>query len=317
MKSGVLAVCWLVFSMLSFSNAHSQVLFQPRVMAGYLDYEISVESNIDQALGSRILASEILGGESGSAAATNISDSFAVLGVGLTAIKGNYFADIYIQDSISGGFSDQDSFANRPLDVSSSRIGSGEIDRQDFALSVGRAFDNGFSISAGYKTGVTEFSQDASLLGEGFSTSYEFDISGPFVAVTYGHKFRDGVLGFNVAIADLSADYNFGLSFFQFDQASIQQGAVQRENINGTIDGGATGVTFGVSWKAPVPWGDIDKLTYSVSLDSYDYDIDLAGGSQQLVGGSGTQINATSPVDLTANFNEQVTSFKIALQYLF
>ena len=317
MKSGVFAACCLVLSVLSFSNVNAQVLYQPRIIAGYFDYEMSVESNIDQVLGSRILASEILGGESGGSNATSISDSFAALGVGLTAIRGKYFADIYIQDSISGGFDDRDFFVNRPSDVNATLIGDGDIDRQDFAVSIGRTFDNGFSVSAGFKSGVTEFTQVATLDGEGFTTNYEFDINGPFVALTYGRKIGTGVLGFNVALADLTADYNFGLSFFQFDQTSISQGAIQRDNIVGGIDGGATGVTFGLSWKAPFPWGNIEGLSYSASADTYDYDIDLSGGSRQLVGGNGLPIDVTAPVQLTANFNEQVTSFKLALQYLF
>jgi len=317
MKSPVLAGCWLVFLMLICSNVNSQVLLQPRVMLGYVDYEMSVNSNIDRALGSRILASEILGGEPDSSAATNISDSFAALGLGLTAIKGNFFADIYVQDSISGSFADQDSFSNLPFDETSSQIGSGEIDRKDFAVSFGHSFDSGFSVSGGFKSGVTEFSQVASLLGEGFTTNYEFDITGPFAAIAYGRKFGKGVFGLNVAIADLSADYNFGLSFFQFDQATIDLGAVQRDNISDTISGGATGVTIGVSWKAQMPWINDEKLSYSISLDTYDYDIDLTGTSELLVGGNGMQIDVASPVDLAANFNEQVTSFKLALQYLF
>jgi len=317
MKKGVLASVGLVFTVLASTSAHSQVLFQPRVIAGFLDYEISVDSNLDQVLGSRILASEILGGESGSSVATNISDTFAVLGLGLTAIKGKYFADVYFQDSISGGFSDQDSFANLPLDQASSQIGSGEIDRQDFALSFGHSFDNGISLSGGYKSGVTEFSQVATLLGEGFTTSYEFDITGPFAAIAYGGKIGKGVLGVNVAIADLSADYNFGLAFFQFDQASIDLGAIQRESLTGAIGGDATAVTVGVSWKAPLPWARDERLSYTLSLDTYDYDIDLAGGSQQLVGGNQTQLDVAAPVNLSANFNEQATSFKIAIQYLF
>lgn len=302
------------------SSLHSQVLFQPRVMVGYLDYEINVESNIDQALGSRVLVSEIFGGEVGSSAATSISETFPALGVGLTAIRGSYFADIYVQDSISASFDDQDSFVGRPIDASSTEIGEGSIDRQDIAISFGRAFDNGFSVSAGYKTGVTEFSQVATLLGEGFTTSYEFDIAGPFAAVSYGRELGAGVIGLNVAVADLSADYNFGLSFFQFDQQSIGLGAAQRNNINGTISGGATGLTLGVSWKAPIPFANIENLTYALSVDNYDYDIDLSGGSRQLVGGgatNGTRIDVAAPVDLSANFNENVTSFRLALQYLF
>lgn len=312
----LLGYCLVIFT--SFcSNANAQVLLQPRVMTGALSYEMSVNSNIDQVLGSRILASETLGSENDSAIATNISDSFAVLGLGLTAIKGNFFADIYFQDSISGSFDDRETFANLPLDQSSSQIGSGDIDRKDFAVSIGRSFSNGISVSGGFKSGVTEFTQVATLLGEGFTTSYEFDISGPFAAITYGHKIGKGVLGVNIAVADLTADYNFGLSFFQFDQASIDLGAVQRDNISNAIDGGATAVTVGLSWKAPIPWFNDEKLSYSVSLDNYDYDIDLAGESQQLVGGNGTQIDATSTVGLSANFNEQVISFKLALQYLF
>lgn len=317
MRSRCIAAFLSVFLILSLSNVNAQVLYQPRIIAGYLDYELSVESNVDQVLGSRVLASEIFGGEDSNSVATNISDSFAVVGLGLTAISGKYFADIYIQDSISGGFEDNDFFVNLPTDINSSLIGSGDIDRRDFAVSVGHAFDSGFSVSVGFKSGITEFTQDATLVGEGFTTDYEFDISGAFAAVSYGKKIGSGVLAVNVAVADLSTDYNFGLSFFQFDAASIAQGAPQRENIVGSIDGGATGVTFGLSWKAPFPWGDVDNLSYSVSIDTYDYDIDLAGSSVQLVGGDIGGIDAGAPVELSANFDEQVTSFKIALQYLF
>jgi hypothetical protein len=305
----------------------AQFLYQPRVMIGYMDYEMSVDAapQFSQVLGSRILASEILGdGDSEAGSATDISDSFMTLGVGLSIIKGQWFGDIYIQDSLSGGFEDSNDFAfevpNRIPNAT--QISDGDLDRRDFAISVGKSFKKGFSVSAGYKAGVTAFDQIATINGESFFTDYEFDIAGPFAAISYGKRIGNGVLGVNFAVAALSADYDFGTSFFQFDPAVLAAAnspASQREGIVGNIDGSATGVTFGVNWKAPLPLFKDEDLTYAVSIDSYNYDIDLSGDAPLIQPDALNQnrIVSLSTSNLQADFAESVVSLRLAIQYLF
>lgn len=299
--------------LLACSGASAQVLYQPRVILGIQDYELSVESDSANVIGSRILASETFGdsNEGGS-----ISDTVLVGGFGLSALYGTYFADFYIQESLTGDYEDADNFTiendiQLPDDlVNPTIITDGELDRRDIAVSVGKAFDNGFSLSLGYKTGTSQFSQSAIFGSIPFNTDYEFETQGPFVGLSYGISMGEGTLGFNVALADLSAEYNFRNQFFERTNNPV-------EDLNGVIKGDATGVTVGINWKAPFPVGDIEGLGYAISVDTYDYDIDLEGDSVGLNPSNPNIFESRTPARLRSSFNENVANIRFAIQYLF
>jgi len=307
---GVLLSAQIAFAL----SASAQVLYQPRINIGIQNYELSVESNSENVIGSRILASETFGDsntEGGS-----ISDTILVAGVGVSALYKSYFVDFYVQESFGGDYSDADSFTigddvQLPDDlVNSTVISGGDLDRQDIAFSVGRAFDSGFALSAGYKLGVSQFSQSAIFGSVPFNTDYEFETNGPFVGLSYGFGLAGGTFGLNVAIAELSAEYKFANSFFERPVDPI-------EDLTGSIDGDATGVTVGLSWRAPFPYGDIDGLSYAISLDTYDYEIDLEGQSVRLDPTQANTFSTRTSADLSSTFNESASNLKLSLQYLF
>jgi len=296
------------------NTTSAQILYQPRINIGVQDYELSVESSSENVIGSRILASETFGDSNSRGG--SISETIIVAGIGVSALYKEYFVDVYIQESLNGDYADAENFTigndvQLPDDlVNSTVINSGELDRQDFALSVGRAFDSGFALSAGYKTGLSQFSQSAIFGSVPFNTEYEFETDGPFIGLSYGFSIGDGTLGLNVAIAELSAEYKFANRFFERPVDPI-------EDLTGSISGDATGVTIGLSWRAPLPFGNIEGLSYAISLDSYDYEIDLEGESVSLDPTQADIFSTRTPADLSSTFDESVSNFKIALQYLF
>lgn len=308
---------WVVFVALIIQcvslSSVAQVLYQPRVLLGVQDYELSVESDSANVIGSRIVASETFGDSN---EGSSISDTIIVGGFGISAIYGTYFVDAYIQESLTGEYDDADNFTIRndlllPDDlVNPTIITDGDLDRRDIALSVGKAFENGLAVSIGYKTGTSQFSQSAIFGSIPFNTDYEFETQGPFVGLAYGVSIGEGTLGVNIAFADLSAEYNFSNEFFERTINPI-------EDLNGVIEGDATGTTFGINWKAPFPIGDIEGLGYAISLDAYDYNIDLAGDSFGLDPSNPNIFQTRTPAELRSSFSESVTNFRVAIQYLF
>ena len=310
MKILMVSCALLVFT----SQANAQWRFQPRVMLGATDYQLQVNSGSSNVIGSRILASETFGDSNSDAG--SISDTFLFAGFGLSFIYETYFIDFYVQEALSGRFADAHSFtinsqAQLPSNVENSTlIQDGELDRTDFAFSVGKSFANGIAISLGYKSGSTQFSQDSIFGGQPFTSDYEFETGGAFVGFSYGHQFSAGLLGLNLAIADLQADYIFRNTFLQLESSTIPP-------LNGSIGGSATGTTIGVTWKAPIPYTEIDGLNYLISLDFYDYSIDLSGDSVGL-NPQDTDIFSTQiAAPLQSNFNESVSNLRFAIQYLF
>ena len=311
----VLKMLIATYALLVFtSQANAQWRFQPRVMLGATDYQLQVDSGSSNVIGSRILASETFGDSNSEAG--SISDTFVFAGFGLSLLYETYFIDLYVQEALSGSFADADSFtinnqAQLPSNVENSTlIQDGELDRTDFAFSVGKSFTNGFAVSLGYKSGSTQFSQDSIFGGQPFTSNYEFETGGAFVGLSYGHQFAAGLLGLNLAIADLQAEYFFKNNFLQLDSSTIPP-------LNGSIAGSATGTTIGVTWKAPIPYADIEGLNYLISLDFYDYSIDLRGDSVGLNPQNTDIFSTRIGAPLQSNFSESVSNLRFAIQYLF
>ena len=307
----LIAVCALaIFT----SQADAQWRFQPRVMLGVTDYQLQVNSGSSNVIGSRILASETFGDSNSDAG--SISDTFFFVGFGLSLLYETYFIDLYRQEALSGSFADADSFtinnqALLPNNVENSTlIQDGKLDRTDFAFSVGKSFAGGVAVSLGYKSGSTRFSQDSIFGGQPFTSDYAFETGGAFIGLSYGHQFAAGLLGLNLAIADLQADYFFNNKFLQLGSSTVPP-------LNGSIAGNATGTTIGVTWKAPLPFVDIDDLNYLISLDIYDYSIDLSGDSVGLDPENTDIFSTRVAAPLQSNFNESVSNLRFAIQYLF
>ena len=285
-----------VFSLFSVGTVSAELAVLPRIQAGIINYDISLTEpgealNITEGVNVDI---------SNNQSSNGLSDSILMLGAGLTLAQGNYFADVYYQQSASGELS------NSGLSRGSIVPENIGVDRDDFALSLGRSFGD-FVVGFGYKSSETEFDQNFTILSDDVrvnaNLSSSFKLDGPFVSFAYGRGIGPGVLSAKIAIADLTGDWDI-------NQVNLESGA----DLATDVSGDATGITFGLVWKAPIN----DQWSYSISADYYDYDFDVSGtranftnanGQQQQIGGSTVVENV--------NLTEEVSSLNFALIYTF
>jgi hypothetical protein len=139
---------FLVITGIAFSaHAHAEITWQPRVTLAQSSYDFDYE--IDYALEPD---NEILD------RSYKTSVDYQKLGVGLTALLGDFYIDGVAQKNISGdtgtvygGFPEIPD-ANLVRD-----LGSSNFDRMDLSLTVGMEVFDHFSIYAGYRYGKTQF----------------------------------------------------------------------------------------------------------------------------------------------------------------
>ena len=254
--------CTFLTLLLISTSALAKVTIQPRVTVGISDFERTIinpgASSATAFIGNQL---DITSAEAGD----SVSDTLFVYGLGASFItEGGYFLDAYYQEAADGS----DGPVGPPRDSNISAVSAVEIQKDDYAISVGRAFKNRVSLAIGYKGGSSETTQDITLSERPNQFVYNLDLSGPFVSLSYGIPVLNGVIGFNVAVADLDAEYDAGL----FNRVNNTRQA-------SFLEGDATAVTYGINWKAPIA----DKWSYAVSLDYYDYSFNIDGPAQLTV----------------------------------
>ncbi len=234
-------------SLLPIAGYTADLGFEPRISTGVMRYSFENSG-----------AAALLAGADGR---INYDDELVFIGGGGTAFFKHLFADIYFQQSTKGEvFEDETpqtfAFGLKP-------------ERQDFSGSLGFSILPNFAVFAGYKYGKTE--NDGEVFGNadfqgGRSFNQKFEEDGPFVGAVYGWNLGDtGTLSVNLAVAFLDADV----------EDRIQLLTPQSSFDERKLSGDAIGVSYGVSWHAPIT----DHLSYAVKLNGYTYNFDNFKGT--------------------------------------
>lgn len=289
---------------LNGAQAQTQAVFQLRAMTGLTDYEFSYEADsLLRDLGVNVDASNadsivVVFGENQTFTSDQMDkfsagDTVLMAGLGGTAIYGDYFFDAYFQTNDTG---EQKPLSSNPEDRPSfTNVDIINIDRDDVGFAIGRSFGS-YSISIGFKGSQTEFNQSYINSLDPVNLGSVFKLDGPFISAAYGVVVAGGVIGFNVAVADLDGEWKFSRTGFNSvgtDQAKFT--------------GSSTGVTLGVSWKKPIN----DDWSYSLGADYYDYSFDISSEISFDIGSGPRQATGNVSVE------ESVFALKSSLIYTF
>jgi hypothetical protein len=206
------------------------------------------------------------------------------------------------------------SFFN-PADITQQFTTSTDVEREDWAATVGVNIAGGLTAFAGWKFGESKQTGiEASAVGnapQGFNQTFEEE--GPFVGLGYGIPIADaGILSFSVAYADLDAEYSEGGRFgVPFPADSMANTLIGPERYTGD----ATGFSYALQWQGELT----QQLLYNAAIKYQKYDLD----------GKGVRINTTNPnvtgqpvepfsrITLDTDTTEEITAFVVGLRYLF
>lgn len=241
-------VAMVSLSLVPVAGYTADLGFEPRISTGVMRY--SFENSGRDA---------ILAGENGK---INYDDELVFIGGGGALFFKRLFADIYYQQSNKGQIFKDETPATFAFGL--------EPERQDFSISAGFSVLRNLAIFAGYKYGKTEnegevFGVAGFQGGRNFSQKFEED--GPFVGTVYGWNLGDtGTLSVNLAVAYLQADVE--------DRIQQSQDSFNERKFSGH----AVGVSYGVSWHAPIT----ERLGYAVKLNGYTYSFDNFSNNKDL-----------------------------------
>lgn len=312
----------LILAVLIWSaSLNAQTVFQGRAQAGVQDYDFNLSnvSVIDPAsiVGSRTgpqIVDDILidfsyqspGQDEEENPEENqpASDLLPMLGVGGTIIFENgIYLDAYYQTSLDGS---QDAFRQLPVtdfpENNFRDFQSVEIDKEDFALSIGKSFGQ-FTLTGGYKGGKTEFSQNFTTFqfsdapdGVGAFANSSFELDGPFIGASYTLNLGASNLAFSVAVADLTGEFGSGFS------------NVREDLVTTSLEGDATGTTFGIKWLKNFG----DKWSLVVGADFYEYDFRVEGAFERI-----NEVGGTARAQVEADIDEDLFALRFDFKYTF
>ncbi len=177
---------------------------------------------------------------------------------GAVAYK-KFYAVVNLADSLS------DADVSEEEDV-------GDATRYDRDISFGYQLTPGWGVFAGYKTGKTTIDyytrEDLDNGGAASARKESYTQEGPFVGVSYSKKFSSaGKLSLSLAYADLDATNKFTRDVEGDDDA----GALEFDDLTGTVKGKSKGLSYGIRWSIPVS----GNLLYYASFKVNDYEQDL------------------------------------------
>ena len=267
----------------SSSFSWGDVTFQPRVYAGYADYNLKSDDSFTRRFkdGSESKGPIVLyfSGENNSEVKNSkLQFSGLIGGIGGTVAYGQFFGDFYYQSTLNEEAQDP-SFAELVSSNKKYNEFYSDVNAQhsDWAVSFGYLLTEQWSIFAGYKGGKTDW--DQSYLGTNSSGSTLFDNSmngtfkqdGPFIGTSYSFLVGPGALTFKAAYAYLDGTY---------DQTFIQRGFGEGYNDSSRttkFDGNSNAYSLGVSWTHLLS----DNLGYSVGANYHRYSFDLSSGQSE------------------------------------
>jgi hypothetical protein len=290
-----------------------ELIFQPRVYAGYADYKLESGDMTYIVEGGPTLTQPL---EFDRNRNSKIKVNGPISGLGVTVAIGRFFGDIYYQSMLnetaySSGEQLDESDPNYPplLDQ------WGDVDAQhsDWAFSLGYRVTDQWSIFAGYKSGKTDWDQSVRtsevpdfLIQEG-SFAVKFEQDGPFLGTSYSFLIGSGALTIKAAYAYLdgsyASNYNGVCIPCGVDPVPVRQ--------NFSWDGDSDAFSFGVSWTQPL----MDNLGLSVGANYHRYKFD-ASGSKQFASTLGDEVMFQGQLE-GGNLTEELFTLTASLLYTF
>ena len=232
----------------------------PRVTTGIMKYEY--KSGIEEQ--TSIIQDKI-----------KLDEEIPFLGIGATIVYDRFAVDAYYQITNTMDIDDSGTFPVGTSEVLYTR--STELERQDFAFSLGYSINNSWSLSFGYKYGDTTYDwtdQEQDKNGGNVGTAFKennFVAKGPFLGVGYNLPLWKGVLAFNVAAALLDGEITTSRSHQQGESSEITLTNRERKE---QVSANAMGLTLGVNWIQPLT----ERLSYSILLQGFKYDFEASKG---------------------------------------
>lgn len=286
------------------------ITFQPRIYAGYADYEIKSEpfnSSFLELDGSTTDGRAPL--QFALPSHSKLQNKSALVGIGGTVAVGQFFGDIYYQSTPnqSAYSATTETFEFRGVNYDDV---PGEINMQhsDWATSLGYMVTSQWSVFTGYKSGNTEWRQvDQIYLQSNSELAFQqningqFDQDGPFLGTSYSFPVGSGVLTLKAAYAYLNGNYKWANS--GFDPSGDPY------IIKWDLDGNSNAYSLGVSWTRSIN----DNLGFSLGANYHKYKFDMSGTATPTVGNGGFISGQISGGSIT----EELFTLTAALYYRF
>jgi len=274
---GFLSLGLVIPVMASAAGEDWDLSFQPRVEGGVSSYEFKAHPAI-ALIPSTATTFGYLRGNS----QFKYKADMPFLGAGLTLFANRWFVDLSGRKTFQG--SDDDHFEagtfdesgladpNVPVFVSDSRTTNADIEREEYAISLGYGITDQIALFGGYKWARTDLKthdsgSTTSLYGDGTldgpipfteRENIKFKYDGPFVGLTYGLPVTQGLF-------DGALSLKFALAFLdgKLDSFNPDTGTS-----NALFSGDTLGATFGVAWRGKT---SMNGLTYSLGVDGFQY----------------------------------------------
>jgi len=200
--------------------------------------------------------------------------TFNMLGVGGTFYHDKYYVDLSAQHSDK----QSDKFVFGAFEESL------KGDRQDYAITFGMKPLDALSVYVGYKVGISEAAGNQ-------GTKLKFTEDGYFVGANYSWPVYSGTITVNLAVAQLDGKFEETAA-----PATLGFSAIGALDLD--ADSKATGLSYGITWSAPLT----ERLVYALSLDVNNYTFDEV------------RDDVVNPPD---EFEEEFTTARMTLSYYF
>jgi len=264
----------------------SNLLFQPRVWTGTMNYKLNSIDETTKNPGQP---------NSSTTSATQDLDLTVptLLGLGGTLVYKGFFLDVYGQKASDG----EEEKPTNTVQLGNQQVTRNKIfsvEREDYSATLGYKVLDGLVMFAGYRIGQTsieEFTRYST--GSSARESIKFNANGPFVGLSYSYPISEyGQLGINLGYAQLEGEYTQRLV-----------------GSTGSTDysGSTAGLTYGVNWRGKI----YKNLGYSISADKFDYQFDFDPENGVLPDA------AKTPVRRKLEAQEELLTFKFTLSYTF
>lgn len=169
---------------------------------------------------------------------------------------------------------------------------TGEADRRDLDIAIGRQVTDRIGVFAGWKDGRTELRLEPR--DEDLPPGRErYGQEGPYLGASFTQRTEDyGSFSFSLAYAWLDADNRFVADPDGADEGELPE----FDDLTGNVNGDARGFSYGLAWTKPLG----AELLYRAQLKVNDYEQDLDFGGLNFDG-----------------VDQRFTSFTIGLSYVF
>lgn len=266
-----------------------------RVQTGYTAY--AFEQKAFTTLNETTLASSSLSKQ-------KLEDTLPFLGAGATLFFGDFYLDLYAQNSFSGS----DSVTLLGTQVTPDGGGSVDFvpfrrpidadwDRTEYSLTAGYAVTRQFKLFAGYRGSETSVEQTGTStnLQTDFTLAFTDDIdysqNGFFVGGNYAWSINEdnpeswlrGALSVNAGLAFVDGEIKERFTFEGADTVSSKR------------EGDTVGLVFGIAWNGYLGKIFANDFYYTAGVNSYRYDFEADNPSED------------------ADFSERVLQFTVGL----